>query len=1045
MTRYSKFALHSTLGIVLSLILMQSQAQNSPIEHKKKNTTDQEITAPVNSSGVISKGIARSVTGEFIPPPQTPANRYMSIPNPSGLNQRAHTSLVTELVRDQDSGLPVYLKSADADAARRSIVSKNAASQAAFDFLDEIKSLIPVENPLAEFEVKHVNLDTNGYSHIKLQQTLEGIPVYASEVMVHFTPGQEAILNGRYQPTPVIENLVPAITHDLAIQYALQDIATHTSLVELSSSQQQFLNYDGPQPELVIYRVPGYIMQHRLAWHITIRPNFIERWEYFVDAHNGTILHQYNHTCEIGPVTGTSNDLSGTSRTVHSFEYAANSFVMIDMSRDMFHGSNTNPQSGDGYIVTFDMNNSNVENNPTYNYITSGNKNSWNATAVSAHHHAGIAYEYFRNNFGRISIDGDSGDIVSFINVQDNNGAMDNAFWNGVAMFYGNGNQAFSPLAASLDVGGHEMTHGVVQSTANLEYQGQSGALNESFADIFAVMIDRDDWLLGDDVVNTSFFPSGALRSMSDPHNGGTNINDNGFQPKHMNELYTGSQDNGGVHINSGIPNHAFYLIATAIGKEKAEQIFYKALVDWLTASSQFVDLRIGVEGAANQVAGITTADKNAIADAFAQVGIGQGSGGGNNGQNYQPQLPVNPGQDFIVSTDVNVNDPVDLYISSTSGTNFQALSQTEPDSKISVSDDGSTGYFVGTDEHIYGLFLDPSNPQEQTLSTNAEWDNVAISKDGTRLAAVSTSIDTSIYVFNLAANPITGVKFRLYNPTFAQGGINTGDVLYADAITWDYSGEYVLYDAFNQIKSNAGDDLEYWDVGFIRVWNNSTNTFGDGTVSKLFNGLSAGESVLNPTFSQNSPAVIGFDYYNGNTNEVKVMGANTETNDVGTIFNNQILGYPSYSKTDDKVIFNALSTQSDEIIAEINLASDKINSTGSASGLIADGKWGVWYATGSRDISIGLDDQWENDGRIRLFPNPAADMTTLEFQLNKPATIAVDVMDLTGKVLDKLSPKALPAGTSSITLPMHNYADGTYIIRVNAGTGMKIFRLVKL
>jgi Zn-dependent metalloprotease len=91
------------------------------------------------------------------------------------------------------------------------------------------------------------------------------------------------------------------------------------------------------------------------------------------------------------------------------------------------------------------------------------------------------------------------------INVADDDGSsMGNAFWNGQAMFYGNGDGAFQPLARGLDVAGHEMSHGVIQSTANLEYQGESGALNESFADVFGVLIDRDDWKIGEDVVKAS-------------------------------------------------------------------------------------------------------------------------------------------------------------------------------------------------------------------------------------------------------------------------------------------------------------------------------------------------------------------------------------------------------------------------------------------------------------------------------------------------------------------------------------------------------------
>jgi len=138
-----------------------------------------------------------------------------------------------------------------------------------------------------------------------------------------------------------------------------------------------------------------------------------------------------------------------------------------------------------------------------------------------------------------------------------------------------------SPLAGALDVAGHKMTHGVIENTARLEYRNQSGAMNESFADIFGALIDRDDWTLGEDVVKSNSFPSGALRSLENPNQGGQR--DPGYQPMSMGQYVylrdTPSEDNGGVHINSGIPNHAFYLFATAAGmnKDKAEKVYYQA------------------------------------------------------------------------------------------------------------------------------------------------------------------------------------------------------------------------------------------------------------------------------------------------------------------------------------------------------------------------------------------------------------------------------------------------------------------------------------
>ena len=130
------------------------------------------------------------------------------------------------------------------------------------------------------------------------------------------------------------------------------------------------------------------------------------------------------------------------------------------------------------------------------------------------------------------------------------------------------------------------MSHGVIEKSANLRYEGESGALSESFADIFGVMMDRDDWTIGEQVVNTDVFPSGNLRSMEDPKQGGAQ-----GQPRHVSEQYLGSDDNGGVHINSGICNYAFFLFATAVGKDVAEKVYYRALTNYFIIRFQFRSL----------------------------------------------------------------------------------------------------------------------------------------------------------------------------------------------------------------------------------------------------------------------------------------------------------------------------------------------------------------------------------------------------------------------------------------------------------------------
>jgi bacillolysin len=258
-----------------------------------------------------------------------------------------------------------------------------------------------------------------------------------------------------------------------------------------------------------------------------------------VDANTGAIVNKYDNTCAVGPATGTAPDLRGVNQTVNSFNDGL--YYLINTTKSMYTGSSSvKPGPGKGIIITLDLQNTNL-NNPSYVEISSSSASSWSPTAVSAHNNSSLAFDYYKNKFGRNSIDGKGGDVVAFINVADDNGGgLDNAFWNGEYMFYGNGASSFKPLARGLDVGGHEMTHGVVQNTAGLEYQGESGAINESMADCFGAMIENINYTIGEDVVKLSAYPSGALRNMQDPHNGGSSLGDAGYQPAHVNEQYTG-------------------------------------------------------------------------------------------------------------------------------------------------------------------------------------------------------------------------------------------------------------------------------------------------------------------------------------------------------------------------------------------------------------------------------------------------------------------------------------------------------------------------
>ncbi|GAC1308343.1 MAG: M4 family metallopeptidase [Vulcanimicrobiaceae bacterium] len=214
---------------------------------------------------------------------------------------------------------------------------------------------------------------------------------------------------------------------------------------------------------------------------------------------------------------------------------------------------------------------------------------------------AGTTYEFYRDVFGRDSIDDRGMHLVSSVHYSRE---FDNAFWNGRQMVYGDGDgEVFGRFTSCLDVIGHELTHGVVQYGVDLAYDGQSGALNESVADVFGSLVKQwhrkqtahaADWLIGAGLL-TPAVNAQALRSMKAP---GTAYDDPALggrdpQPAHMRAYVETAADEGGVHINSGIPNHAFYLVATALGGhawETAGHIWYETV----TASRLRTDASFG-------------------------------------------------------------------------------------------------------------------------------------------------------------------------------------------------------------------------------------------------------------------------------------------------------------------------------------------------------------------------------------------------------------------------------------------------------------------
>jgi len=253
-------------------------------------------------------------------------------------------------------------------------------------------------------------------------------------------------------------------------------------------------------------------------------------------------------------------------------------------------------------------------------------------SVTEAYDGLGFTYDLYWEIFHRNSIDGAGMGLHGVVHYGK---GYDNAFWDGQEMVFGDGDgQLFTGFTQSVDVIGHELTHGVTEHTLGLLYLGQPGALNESISDVFGSLVkqyhlgetaDKADWLIGDGILGPKL-KGKALRSMAAP---GTAF-EGDDQPANMKDYVKTAADNGGVHTNSGIPNHAFYLAATAIGGnawEKAGLAWYNALLDpRLKPNTQFPEFATSTVHMAGLLFGLGGVEQKAISDAWAQVGVKLGT-----------------------------------------------------------------------------------------------------------------------------------------------------------------------------------------------------------------------------------------------------------------------------------------------------------------------------------------------------------------------------------------------------------------------------------
>ncbi|MBD1381039.1 peptidase M4 family protein [Bacillus sp. IB182487] len=444
--------------------------------------------------------------------------------------------------------------------------------------------------------------DDLGMTHYVYQPSIQNVPISKAKVIVHTDKnGNVVATNGEFHenaPKKLEQSKKLSENKALSIAWTHIDVDRKDSSKNLKTVDAE-KNTLTEKSDLVVYHDDG---TYTLAYHIQLQfpEPYPANWQIWVNAENGKILKSVNKVKE---AAGSGTGVLGDSKSLNT-HFENNTYYLVDSTKQM-----------DGRIYTLDNRNGGFNSLPGYDITDSDNRftETSQRAAVDAHHYAGKVFDYYYNKFGRVSYDGNGSDIISTVHFDTN---YNNAAWIGNQMIYGDGDgKVFAPLSGAIDIVAHELTHAVTDSSANLVYEFQPGALNESFSDVFGFFLDPNDWMIGEDVY-TPGREGDALRSLSNP-----NLYD---QPDHMNEYRTlpntEEGDYGGVHINSGIPNKAAYYTINAIGRAKSEKIYYRALTIYLTPNSDFASARQALIQSATDLYGSTEA--NAISSAWSNVGV---------------------------------------------------------------------------------------------------------------------------------------------------------------------------------------------------------------------------------------------------------------------------------------------------------------------------------------------------------------------------------------------------------------------------------------
>ena len=723
-----------------------------------------------------------------------------------------------------------------------------------------------------------------------------------------------------------------------------------------------------------------------------------------VDAHSGEVLTSINQVCSAA-AQGSGADVSGQIQPIELW-FENNEYTLINTKKAMHDEQRSDPPGFNttiGGILVYDAGNISPQENPnTFNpaLVASREPNSgFPSDAVSASINLAQVYDYYEARHQRTSIDGQGGNIIGVTNVP-----INNAYWQNDVITFGNKDT----WAHALDFAGHEMTHGIIEKTAGLIYQNQPGALNEAIADIFGESVEAfhnngsPDWKLGT-LLNS------PLRDMRNP--GSLEIAVGRPYPARMSEFIPPNdpfldnlqgRDNGGVHINSSIINHAFYQLAEglpeALGLPNAERIFYRAVTTKLQKQSQFLDCRLACIQSAEELFGEGSTEARQTSEAFNAVEI------------FDQTLPSEPtplpsitGEDATLFTFVS---PVDgqTYLARREAAQQDDVTgillvetPVAPGKPPVVSRDGSVALFV-TANFSVAVIETLTGIGEIVGDPGSVW-SVGLSPDGRYLGiilAANGEPEDIIRVLDLETDSIE--EFKLKAPALDGGATDT--ILFADAINFTPDGRFIYYDALNRIKFSDGSSIDSWSI--YSIDRQTSNTI---IVVPPIPGLSIG----NPSLGRSHFDHLVFEAQDATTGQSHIFTQNLTSGEkakVGVIFNSMGLAFPDFFGDDSAVMYTDYAFNAFGFFAGSALVRQPLG----PDGLAPDGQASVWLVGSTTGATIGTTYRRGDYKGISEIEISASQLIVSESQ-TAPATF---VVSRSGAVDQPLAIQFVATGTAT-------------------------------